>query len=143
MPPASAEGHTRRARHQLIFVSDIGVELELGRIPPVNADNHEYEGGEDVAAGSEHHEDLAHDVPRVPLDGQPPEGLHRQRDEANDGVGQSEMEHQVVNIGPGLGGGQRGLAARDHQGDAVENYANCNNTKCTLILKYTNICMEF
>ena len=78
---------------------------ELILLPPVNADDHEYQGGENVAAGPEHHEDLAHDVTRVPLDGQPPKGLHRQRDEADNGVSQGQVEHQVVNIGPGLGGG--------------------------------------
>ena len=65
-------------------------------LPPVNADDHEYKGGEDVAARPEHHEDLAHDVPCMPLNGQPPEGLHWQRDEADDGVSQGEMEHRVV-----------------------------------------------
>ena len=60
----------------------------------------------------------------MPLDTEPPEGLHRQRDEADDGVGQGQVEHQEVHIGAGLGGWQRGLAARDHQGYAVENYAN-------------------
>ena len=104
-------------------------------LPPVNADDNEYQGGENVTTGPEHHEDLAHDITRVPLDGQPPEGLHGQRDEADDGVGQGQVEHKVMHIGPGLGGWQRGLAARDHQGDAVENYANCNNTKCTLYSK--------
>ena len=93
-------------------------------LPPVNADDHEYEGGEDVAASPEHHEDLAHDVSGVPLNGQPPEGLHRQRDEADDRVGQGEVKHQVVYIGPGLGRGQRALPAGDHQGDAVQYYAN-------------------
>ena len=93
-------------------------------LPPVNADDNEYQGGENVTTGPEHHEDLAHDITRVPLDGQPPEGLHRQRDEADDGVSQGQVEHQVVYIGAGLGGWQRGLAPRDHQGYAVENYAN-------------------
>ena len=93
-------------------------------VPPVNADDHEDQRGEDVAASPEHHEDLAHDVPCVPLYGQPPQGLHRQRDEADDGVGQGEVEHQVVDIGPGLCGWQRRFLAGDNQGDAVQNYAN-------------------
>ena len=101
-------------------------------LSPVNADDHEYEGGEDVAASPEHHEDLAHEVAGVPLYGQPPEGLHRQRDEADDRVGQGEVKHQVVYIGPGLGRGQRALPAGDHQGDAVQYYANWNNTNVYL-----------
>ena len=100
--------------------------------PPVNADDHEYKGGEYVAAGPEHHEDLAHEVAGVPLYGQPPEGLHRQRDEADDRVGQGEVKHQVVYIGPGLGRGQRALPAGDDQGDAVQYYANWNNTNVYL-----------
>ena len=120
----------------------------------------------------------------MPLYGQPPQGLHRQRDEADDGVGQGEVEHlviiiiirfiiatiepstrhsllvkkcfsrllsafydlclkvfarlelqtlhisfitshyQVVDIGPGLCGGQRRFFAGDYQGDAVQDYAN-------------------
>ena len=32
-----------------------------------------------------------------------PDGLHGQGDEAGDGVRQGEVEHQVVNIGPGSG----------------------------------------
>ena len=66
---------------------------------PVYAEDDKEEGGEDVAAGPDHHEQLAHDVPGVPLVGQPPEGLHRQRDVGGDGVRQGQMEHQVVNIG--------------------------------------------
>ena len=33
--------------------------------------------------------------------GRPPDGLHGQGDEAGDGVGQGEVEHQVVHVGPG------------------------------------------
>ena len=65
---------------------------------------------------------LAHEVPRVPFDTEPPERLHGQRDEADDGVGQAEVEHQVVHISAGLGGRERGLAPGDHQGHAVQNY---------------------
>ena len=48
-------------------------------------------------------EDLAHEVPCVPLDAESPERLHGQRDEADDGVGQGEVEHKVVHVGAGLG----------------------------------------
>ena len=58
----------------------------------------------------------------MPLYAEPPERLHGQRDEADDGVGQAEVEHQVVHVGAGLGGRERGLALGDHQGHAVQNY---------------------
>ena len=38
---------------------------------PIDAEDDQEEGGEDVAPGSEHHQQLAHDVPGVPLYGQP------------------------------------------------------------------------
>ena len=116
-------------KNVLSLGSEIANHIKVHLIsPPVNADDDEYQRGEDVPASPEHHEDLAHDVTGVPLNGQPPEGLHRQRDEADDRVGQGEVEHKVVDIGPGLRCGEGGLPAGDHQGDAVENYANCNNT---------------
>ena len=43
---------------------------------------------------------LAQAVGGVPLDGVSVYGLHGQRDVGGDGVRQSQVEHQVVNIGP-------------------------------------------
>ena len=66
---------------------------------PINAEDHQQEGGEDVAPSPDHHEQLAHHVPPVPLDGEPPDRLHGQRHVGGDGVRQGQVEYQVVHVG--------------------------------------------
>ena len=67
---------------------------------PVNIDGHHDGRWEIVAEGPHHHQDLAGYVPRPPLDCEPPGSLQRQRDEADDAVGESELVDQVVDVGP-------------------------------------------
>ena len=69
-------------------------------ISPVNTDSYQNSRGEIIAERSDRHEDLAGNVPRPPLDGEPPGSLQGEDDEADDGVGDGEMEDQVVNVGP-------------------------------------------
>ena len=52
-----------------------------------------------VSPSPDHHKQLAHDVTRVPLDGEPPDRLHGQRHVGGDGVSQGQVKHQVVHIG--------------------------------------------
>ena len=73
-----------------------------GAAEPVNADDHEDAGGEDEPTGPEHHEDFAENIPRLPLNGQSPDGLHGEDDEADDGVRHSEVEDEIVDVRPGL-----------------------------------------
>ena len=93
--------------------------MVVGRVDdePVNTEYDEHEGGEDVSAGPDHHQNLASHVPSVPLkhhhhqsldlehhrhqdhlNDDPPAGLHGHGDEGDDGVRDGEVEHQVVNI---------------------------------------------
>ena len=90
---------------------------------PVNTEDDEHQGGEDVATGSDHHQNLASHVPSVPLKHHPhhhhhqqnyqnyqnyqkiqnlyhdpPDGLHRHGDEGDDGVSESEVENQKVDV---------------------------------------------
>ena len=51
-----------------------------------------------VAQGPDHHHELAGEVVRPPLHGVPPPCLQGQGDEADDGVRNSEVEHQEVHI---------------------------------------------
>ena len=69
---------------------------------PVYADHHQDAGRQDEAASPEHHQELTEEISRLPLDSQPPQGLHGEDDVADDGVRQAEVEHEVVNIGPAL-----------------------------------------
>ena len=73
-----------------------------GAAEPVNADDHEDAGGEDEPTGPEHHEDFAENIPRLPLNGQSPDGLHGEDDEADDGVRHSEVEDEIVDVRPAL-----------------------------------------
>ena len=80
---------------------------------PVNTEYDEHEGGEDVSAGPDHHQNLASHVPSVPLKHHhhrhhnyqnqnlyhdPPDGLHGHGDEGDDGVSEGEMENQKVDV---------------------------------------------
>ena len=94
---------------------------------PVNADDNEDARWEDVSSSPDHHQHLAQDVATLPLYGQPPQRLHGQGDEADDGVGQGEVEHEVVNIGAALGLRHVRLLPGDDECDAVENHPNWKN----------------
>ena len=72
------------------------------RTVPVYTDDHEDAGGEDEPAGPEHHQNFTENVPRLPLNGQPPDGLHGEDDEADDGVRHGQVEDKVVDVGPAL-----------------------------------------
>ena len=91
---------------------------------PVNADDDEDARWEDVSSSPDHHQHLAQDVATLPLYSQPPQRLHGQGDEADDGVGQGEVEHEVVNIGAALGLRHVRLLPGDDERDAVENHPN-------------------
>ena len=67
---------------------------------PVNTDRYQNSRGEIIAERSERHEDLAGHIARPPLDGEPPGRLQGEDDEADDGVGDGEVEDQVVHVGP-------------------------------------------
>ena len=69
---------------------------------PVNADHDKDAGGEDEPAGPKHHQNFTENVPRLPLDGQPPDGLHGEEDEADDGVRHGEVEYEEVDVGSTL-----------------------------------------
>ena len=77
---------------------------------PVDADDNKDRRGENEAASSEHHENFTSRVTCIPLDSHPPESLGRKNDITDDGVRQGEVEHQVVDVGPGsaLRSGQTG-----------------------------------
>ena len=65
---------------------------------PVYADHHQDAGREDEAASPEHHKELTEEISRLPLDGEPPHGLHGEDNVADDGVRQGEVEHEVVDV---------------------------------------------
>ena len=69
---------------------------------PVYADHHQDAGRQDEAASPEHHQELTEEISSLPLDGEPPHGLHGEDDVADDGVRQGEVEHEVVHVGPAL-----------------------------------------
>ena len=67
----------------------------------VDAEDDEHVGGQDEPPGADHHQNLAGGVAGVPLNCCAPDRLHGESDEAGDGVGQGEVVHQVVHVGPG------------------------------------------
>ena len=65
---------------------------------------------------------LADDVAGVPGDSGAPEGLHGQRDEADEAVREGELQHQVVHVGPAGGAGPGSPPPRSHQWKTVQNH---------------------
>ena len=67
---------------------------------PVDTDGDKNSRGEIISESSDRHQNLAGHISRPPLDGEPPGSLQGEDDEADDGVGDGEMEDQVVHVGP-------------------------------------------
>ena len=65
---------------------------------PINAKIDQDGGWQVVAQGPDHHHELAGAVVRPPLHSVPPPCLQGQGDEADNGVRNSEVEHQEVHI---------------------------------------------
>ena len=67
---------------------------------PVDTDGDKNSRGEIISESSDCHQDLAGHIARPPLDGEPPGSLQREDYEADDRVGECEMEDKVVHVGP-------------------------------------------